>query len=184
MSGIIPSGYQERTAADSVRNWGTDETGWQALCEADQKFAYQPVTRDGHVILKARHFYILSLIEEDVIETSILPFAGTALKVARQWSSMMQNAPKIKTSKGMITPAHFYYLYKLTTEEVRKQAYRWYLPKILPLHDNGRACSVVDLKHGKEIWQQAIDFRDSFKAGNIRAADSEMNPNGDSDTFG
>ena len=151
-----------------VRDWGEDEAGWQNMCDFDQRTAYQPMTREGHSILKARHFFILQL-QNGINETSILPFAGTALKVARQWSSMMQNAPKIKTSKGMVTPAYFYYQYNVTVEETKNNKGRWFLPKITPVVKDNRYVPVTEIENGLEIWKQAVDFRNSLRAGEVRA---------------
>lgn len=152
-----------------VKDWAEDEAGWQAQCDYDQRNAYQPVTKDGHAILKARHFFILQL-QDGNVEPSIFPFAGTSLKVARQWSSMMQNAPKIKTSKGMIVPAYFYYQYQITVEETKNNKGRWFLPKITPLIKDNKYVSILEHEHGKEIWRQAIEFRDGLKAGTFKAA--------------
>lgn len=156
-----------------VADWDEDDTGWQSKCEPDQKYAYKPMTRDGHVIVKARHFFIFNLLNGE-FEPSILPFTGTGLKVARGWSSMLQNAPKIMTSKGMMVPAHFYYLYKLTVEEVKNSQYRWFEPRInLVTNEEGKAVSIFDLNEGKNIWQAAVQFRNDLKAGTIKAASQE-----------
>jgi hypothetical protein len=153
-----------------VADWGDDESGWQSKCDNAQKFAYKPITNDGHAIVKARHFFVFNLLEDGTVEPSLLPFTGTALKIARQWSSMMQNAPKLSTSKGMMTPAYFYYVYNLTAEEVKNNNYRWFEPRIKPVIKDGKYVSIMDYPNGKEIWQQAISFRDNLKAGTIKAA--------------
>jgi hypothetical protein len=156
-----------------VADWGDDEAGWQSMCEPEQRHAYKPETKSGHAIVKARHFVVLAMFEDGTTEPSLLPFTGTALKVARQWSTMMQNAPKISTSKGMLVPAHFYYVYKLTVDEVKNSNYRWYEPRIRLLMKDNKAVSIMDYDNGKEIWQEAIKLRDNFKAGTIKAASQE-----------
>ena len=167
-----------------VADWQTDEAGWQAKCEGEQKYAYKPMTRDGHVIIKARQFFIFSLFDDGTIESSVLPFTGTGLKIARQWSTIMQNAPKIKTSKGMMTPAYFYYLYDFKTEQVKNNQYSWYEPRIQLLKEHDKAVSIVDIPGGLEIWKQAIAFRDSFNAGTlIAASQADEHSSGTEDTF-
>ena len=151
-----------------VADWGESEDGWQSKCDLDQRIAYKPVTRDGHVIVKARHFAIFILYEDGTIEPSILPFTGTALKVARQWSSMMQNAPKLMTSKGMMTPAFFYYVYQLNTELVKNNSYTWYEPRVKPLIKENKFISIMDFPNGKEIWDMSIAFVKSLRAGTVR----------------
>jgi hypothetical protein len=152
-----------------IKNHGADEASWQALCNVDQHYAYQPVTKDGHSILKARHFAILQLKEDGNVESSIFPFAGTALKVARQWTNMLQNAPKLKTSQGMLTPAYFYYQYKVTVVEEKNAKGHWFLPHVDLVSKDGKAVSIMEHVNGKEIWEQAIKFRDNYKSGDIKA---------------
>lgn len=153
-----------------VRDWGTDESGWQALCDPDQKNAYQPVTKDGHSILKARHFFLFQIDEIGDVEVSIYSFEATALSVAKQWSSMMQYAPKISTRNGMMTPAYFYYTYKMTTEEVKNAKGRWFKPKVAANIVDGKFITVLDCPNGKHIWDRAVAFKESLNAGDIRAA--------------
>ena len=168
-----------------VADWGEDEAGWQAKCDNDQKYAYKPMTNDGHVIVKARHFLTFVLLGDGTVESTILPFTGTGLKIARQWSTLMQNAPKIETSKGMMTPAYFYYVYSLRTEQVKTGQYTWYEPRIKLLMNENKPVSVVDIKNGAKVWKSAIEVRDSFKAGTIRAASQKDEyTGGDGDTAG
>ena len=60
-----------------VHDWEQDEAGWQAKCDNDQKHAYKPMTKDGHVIVKARHFFILTLLDDGSFDIALLPFTGT-----------------------------------------------------------------------------------------------------------
>ena len=153
-----------------IKDWEQDEAGWQAKCDEDQKYAYKPMTKDGHVILKARHFFILTLLEDGGFDIALMPFTGTGLKVARSWSTAMANAPKIATSKGMMVPAHFYYVYNLTVEHIKNGQYNWYEPRIKLLVEGDKAVSIMDRPDGKIIWKACIDFRDSLKAGTMKAA--------------
>jgi hypothetical protein len=159
-----------------VQDWGEDETGWQNTCEPDQRNAYQPITKDGHVILKARHAFIFQIDEIGDVERSILPFSATSLKVARQWSSMMQYAPKISTRNGMMTPAYFYYTYKITTEEVKNNKGRWFQPKVSANIVDGKFITVLDCPNGKAIWDAAVALRDQLKAGEVTAAAQLQEP--------
>ena len=168
--------YTEWTASKGeggsfVKDWGEDETGWQANCENDQKFAYQPVTKDGHSILKARHF-VLFQIDPDIgdVEISILAMSATSLKIAKAWSAMMQHAPKISTKNGMMTPAYFYYTYILKLEENKNAKGKWFVPKVNYNIIDNKIITVLDLPSGKAIWDRAIAFRELFKAGDVRVA--------------
>lgn len=172
---LVQWNYTEWTATKGeggqfVRDWGEDESGWQALCENDQKNAYQPVTKEGHSILKARHFYIFQISEIGEVEISILSMSATSLKIAKSWSSMMQYAPKISTRVGMMTPAYHYYTYKITLEENKNQKGRWFQPKVVYNMVEGKLITVLDCPNGKAIWDQALAFRESFKGGEIKAA--------------
>lgn len=157
-----------------VKNWGEDEKGWQDLCVDDQKYAYQPTTRNGHAIVRARHFYIFTLDEIGEMEWGLIPFTGTSLKVAKQWTSFLQYAPKLSTSQGMMTPAHFYYTYKVTTEEQKNNMGKWFLPKVSPNIRDGKYVSVMDYPNGKRIWDAAVAFRDSLNSGEIEAMSQDV----------
>lgn len=156
-----------------VFDWGENEAGWQDKCEGDQKFAYQPVTKDGHNILRGRHVFIYSVDEIGDYDRSIFPMAGTALKVAKQWSSMLEYAPKVATSQGMITPAYFYYTYKLTTEEVKNSKGRWFIPKVTANIIDNKYQTVFDLPNGQAIWEAAVKLRESLNSGEMKAAKQE-----------
>lgn len=153
-----------------VFDWDEDEAGWQSKCDEDQKYAYKPVTKDGHIIVKARTFFIFTLLEDGSYEPGMLPFTGTGLKIARQWSTLLANAPKIATSKGMLTPAYFYYIYKMQSEQVKNNQYSWYEPRIRHLIEDGKAVSIMDRPDGAQIWKAAVDFRESVRTGSVRTA--------------
>jgi hypothetical protein len=153
-----------------VQDWGENELGWQDKCEADQKFAYQPVTKDGHNILRGRHVFMFSVDEIGDFERTIFPMAGTALKVAKQWSTMLEYAPKVNTSKGMITPAYFYYTYRIVSEEVKNSKGRWFVPKVTANISDNKYQTVFDLPNGKAIWEAAVKLRNDLVSGEAKAS--------------
>lgn len=161
--------FTEWTSRDAgggfIRNWGEDIAGWQEKCEDDQRNAYMPITKDGTIISKQRHFYCFAMNDDGTYERAIMPFAATSLKVARQWSSLLQNPPKVETSKGLVAPAFFYYVYTIDKTSQQNTKGRWYLPTV---KFSGKR--IVDYPNGNELWLAAIGFRDSFKAGEIQAA--------------
>ena len=154
-----------------VRDWGENDKGWQDLCEGSQKFAYQPVTKDGHVILIARHFYIFDInAETGEFERCIFPLYATGLKIAKAWSTMLQFAPKVATSRGMMTPAFFYYTYVVTLDEVKNtRNQRWFQVKINPNIVDNKYIPVMDLPNGKAIWDAAVRLREDLTSGVARA---------------
>ena len=157
-----------------VMDWGSNESGWQEKCAGDQKFAYQPVTTDGHIILKARHFYLFSIDEIGDYERSIFPMYATALKIAKVWSTMLQYAPKVQTSRGMMTPAYFYYTYKLTLDEVKNtRNQRWFQPKVTANITDNKYQTVFDLPNGKAIWEAAVKLREDLDSGEAKATAQE-----------
>jgi len=170
-----------------VRDWKSDADGWKELCDYEQQSAYQPVTKEGHVIQKARHFYIVQLFDNGEVEMCIFPFAGTALKIARAWTSALMMAPKVQTSKGPMTPAFYYYTYRVTTEENKNTiGQKWWLPKIIPVMENGKRKSLLEYPNGKEIWTQCVKNKDSYTQGEIRAmtqAEETGNNDGDEKPF-
>jgi hypothetical protein len=159
-----------------VKDWGENEA-WQDLCDDDQKNAYLPITKDGHVIQKARHFYIFQIDELGDVEVSILQMSATSLKIAKAWSSMMQHAPKINTTKGMVTPAYFYYTYKVTLTEQKNQKGKWFVPHVAYNIIDNKIITVLDCPNGRAIWDRAIAFRESYKEGNVKIAVEDSDPN-------
>lgn len=167
--------YTEWSAAKGeggtlVKDWGEDESGWQALCDDVNKNAYMPVTKMGNHIQRSRHFYLFQIDDEGNVDVGILAMSATALKISRAWASMMQNAPKISTKSGMMTPAYFFYTYKLTAIEVKNNKGRWYQPFVAYNMVDNHIVSVLDMPNGKNIWDAALKFRDSFRAGDVKAA--------------
>ena len=153
-----------------VKDWGEYDKGWKELCDKDQHDAYQPVTKEGHSILKARHFYMLTVDEIGEFEPTIYPFSATSLVVAKNWSAMVQYAPKVKTSQGLLTPAHFYYTYIMTIEEQKNAKGRWFKPKVAANIVDNKYVSVLELPNGKAIWDAASKMRDGLQAGEFRAS--------------
>ncbi len=155
-----------------VKDWGENYKGWQALCDKDQAEAYQPVTKEGHSILKARHFYMLTVDEIGEFEPTIFPFAATSLSVAKSWSALVQYAPKVKTSQGLLTPAHFYYSYVMSVEEQKNNKGKWYRPKVTANIVDNKYVSTLELPNGKAIWDAAVKMRDGLTAGEYRASNA------------
>lgn len=154
-----------------VKDWREDEKGWQDLCEPAERIAYQPKTRDGHVISRARHFYIYQVdLETGEVETAILPFATTSLRVAKAWSSMMGNAPKVRVNGSAVVPPYHYYIYHVTAERVTNAKGTWYLPKIKHHIIDNKYQTIFDAPNGQLIWQMATEFKEALREGNIQAA--------------
>ena len=161
-----------------VKDWQENESGWKDKCDDYQRDAYQPVTKEGHVIQKARQFFIFNIDPETGdYDTSILSMSATGLKIARAWAAMMQHAPKVPTKNGPMTPAYFYYTYKIVSEEIKNQKGRWYQPRISYNTVNGKIQTVLDMPNGKALWRAAMDFRDSFRTGQLAIAAQKQNEN-------
>ncbi len=156
-----------------VKDWGEYDKGWKELCDKDQHDAYQPVTKDGHSILKARHFYVLTVDEIGDYDRTIMPFYATSLVIAKNWSAMVQYAPKVKTSEGMLTPAFFYYSYVLSLEEQKNNKGRWFKPKITANIKDNKYVTVMELPNGKAIWDAAVKMRDGLQAGEFSTTSHE-----------
>lgn len=175
-----------------VKDWKADESGWQQLCDADQKTAYQPRTKDGHVIARARHFFIYQFDPDTAdIELSILPFVATSLRIAKSWSSMMLNAPKVRVGDKPVVPPYHYYVYHLQSERVTNAKGTWYLPKIRHHIKDNKYQTIFDMPNGNALWKMAGEFKESLREGKIQiesqAGSDQMadsgNNNKDEDTF-
>lgn len=157
-----------------VKDWG-ESLAWHQVCEKSQINEYRPKTRDGHDILHSQfHYaYIVNTDTGDFVPV-VFSFAGTLLKRARSWASLMANA-KIQTQNGPKPAAHSYYTYRATTEIQRNDKGAWYLPKITPNTIDNKWVSVRDITGGADIWQSAKTFRQSLLEGTIRAEQLDAN---------
>ena len=163
-----------------VRDWGATE-GWKSRCAPDQREAYQPMTTSGTTILKARHFYCMVMDGEGGALPVVFPFQNTTLKVARWWTSKMINAPKIMTTKGPVTPAYHYYVYKVTLEQQKNDKGRWFIPRVDFYFKDGRIVTLPEMPNGKEIWNAANVFIASLKSGDINLSSAPEDGNIDED---
>lgn len=161
-----------------VKNWGVDE-GWKNLCEPDQRFAFRPVTKEGHTIDKQRSFLIFDIDSKTgLVDPSYFNFRSTNLTVANQISTRLSQS-RVKLANGkIITPPHFYYTYKLTLERKANEKGSWWSPKFVPNQDKtGRHIKLEEMPNGQEIFEQAILFREQFMEGTIQ--ESEQYEQGD-----
>jgi hypothetical protein len=165
-----------------IKDWGESATAWNHLCERDQVGAYRPKTKDGHEILHSQlHYAYIVDVTTGEFNPVVFAFAGTLLKRARAWASLMANA-KIQTSDGPRPAAHSYYTYKATTEIQRNDKGAWYLPKIGPNMVDEKWLSVRDIPGGAEIWRSAKMFRQSLLEGTIRTEQMENEFSGGTST--
>jgi hypothetical protein len=151
-----------------VKNWG-ETFSWQAECDKSQWDEYRPQTRSGNEIILAHLHYVYVINADGSYNSCVFSFAGTLIKKARRWATMMSNA-KINTANGPKPAAHSYYVYKAVTELERNDQGSWYSPRIAPLVIDNKWQSVRDLILGKDIWEGAKAFRQSLLEGTIHAA--------------
>jgi hypothetical protein len=168
-----------------IKDW-QESLAWKSLLAEGQEDAYRPMTKDGHEIRRALlHFVYVVDATTGYYTPAVFSFAGTQIKRARRWSSMMANA-MIPTANGPRPAAHSFYSYKVTTDMEKNQKGTWYLPRIVPnvaAGENSKWISIRELINGRQIWDAAKAFRESLLAGTIHAApmyDDEMERGGGS----
>jgi hypothetical protein len=167
-----------------VKIWGVDE-GWKALCEPQQRDAFNPITKEGHTIDKQRTFLIFDVNSKNgEIDPSFFNFRSTGNRAANILATMLTQT-KTKLSNGdIITPPFYYYTYKITLDKLTNTKGTWWAPKIVKNQKDGLHVKTLDLPNGKYIFDQAIIFQEHFMEDRISQADWEAPPQQNDDLDG
>lgn len=163
-----------------VKIWGADE-GWKALCDKEQREAFNPITKEGHTIDKQRSFLIFDVNPETgEVDPSFFNFRSTATRAANLLATMLTQT-RIRLSNGnVITPPFYYYTYKVTLDKLTNTKGTWWAPKIMKnTSAKGEHIRTKDLPNGEEIFKQAVFFQEQFMEGGIVQSDFEEQHNDD-----
>jgi hypothetical protein len=167
-----------------VKDWMDDE-GWQALCEPDQRHVFNPVTKEGHNIVKGRNFYLFNInLEDETYDPSVFAFTSTNLRTANRWSNFLNNDTFRAEGRIYVYP-HYYRLYRFSTEFRSNAKGSWFTTKVEKLFIGGKQQNLQETS--KLIWDAAIEFQKSLNEGTIRSSTPEdygEDPRGgDEDTY-
>ncbi len=133
------------------------------------------ITPNGNELVDTANYYVLLVKGEGdslEVEKAIIAMVSTNLTLARKWNSIMQ-AKKLRIAGEFRTPPMFAYSYHLSTVQDSNDQGEWSKFKL------GESALVEEAF----LVQEAIDFTNAIKAGEITEAsrDVETKVDGDSD---
>lgn len=133
-------------------------------CEKDEKG--RQYLKNGNQIIETAQFFILNLSCEG--RRSFIGMASTQLRKSRRWLTLA-TAEKLRRADGSdFTPPLFYRSYMLSTVEESNNEGAWCGWKI------ERHIALPEMERWQSLRQEALDFRDSIIAGDVKADVSSM----------
>ena len=121
---------------------------------------------NGNYVQETAQFFVLNLSADG--RRSFIGMAVTQLKQARKWLTLA-TSEKLKRADGtMFTPPLFYRSYQLSTREESNAKGTWSNWKI------ERHVALPELEDWQNLRQEAIDFRTSIAAGEVKADVASM----------
>jgi hypothetical protein len=153
-----------------IKDWGDDE-GWKQLCEPDQRDVFNPITKEGHNIVKGRSFTIFNIDPvTGAYDPSIMMFAGTQLRTANSWSTLLNSDYMVLSNGKRILAPHFYFTYLLTTELTTNNKGSWHAVRVRQNNKEMKRVKLQDMVNGVSLWEEAKRFQQSLNEGTMRAA--------------
>ncbi len=129
----------------------------------------------NQITINAEYFVFVVDPETGSYSPYVLGMAGTQLKKARRWNTMINQLRIANPSgEGTINPAMFYRSYKLSTEPERNDQGSWFGWHITP--DK----ATIEFPAGNQLYLAAREFRKQIVAGNVKA----QQPSEDHDAAG
>jgi hypothetical protein len=120
-------------------------------------------TASGNVLVETAYHFVLSVSDSGSIEPGLIVMSSTQLKKNRRWNSLMNNL-KVQGPNGMVTPARFSHMYKLSTIQEQNDKGAWY----------GWTIDMVGPVTNPGIYQAARDFAQQVSSGTVKTAAPEQ----------
>jgi hypothetical protein len=127
-------------------------------CIPDEK--KRPTTKDGNLIAETAQFFGLNISAGG--RRCFLPLASTQLKKARRWLTLATSEKLRREDGSSFTPPLFYRTYNLSTVDESNPEGDWAGWKI------ERGATLQEMEGWKELYAEAMAFRDSIKKGEVR----------------
>lgn len=127
-------------------------------CTPDEK--KRPTTKDGNLIAETAQFFGLNISAGG--RRCFLPLASTQLKKARRWLTLATSEKLRREDGSSFTPPLFYRTYNLSTVDESNPEGDWAGWKI------ERGATLQEMEGWKELYAEAMAFRDSIKKGEVR----------------
>lgn len=161
---LIPCAFQKRYVEWVDRDAG----GGFVASHADEAILLQTTKDDkgkmrlasGNVVVTTAYHYVLVMREDGSFYPAIMAMSSTQLKKSRDWIGLMQGL-KIKTSRGMVTPATYSHSYKCQTTTQKNNFGTW----------QGWDLSAPTMLDSNELYAIAKAFSQSVNEGTVKAAD-------------
>jgi hypothetical protein len=127
-------------------------------CTPDEK--RRPTTKDGNLIAETAQFFGLNISAGG--RRCFLPLASTQLKKARRWLTLATSEKLRREDGSSFTPPLFYRTYNLSTVDESNPEGDWAGWKI------ERGATLQEMEGWKDLYAEAMAFRDSIKKGEVR----------------
>ena len=130
-----------------------------------QRVGSKEVLPNGNELVKSDQHFCLIVDADGSCQPAVIDMKSTQLKVSRRWKTQIA-MQKIKhpASGMMVTPAVFATMWKLTTTEESNDQGSW----------NNYQVEKVSLVDNRNLLQEAMAFRKSIAAGEVKAASEEV----------
>lgn len=145
-----------------AQDFGEDSTVYDSLTPNDKG---KRIDSLGNEVVEASQYFIL-IVDEHTgdSELAVLSFSGSQMKKARQWNSQIGSRRERRPDGTSVSPAIFFYSYRITTAPESNDQGQWYGFNIQP------GPKVPDLPNAMEIFNLAKETREQLKTGALKAA--------------
>jgi len=161
---VIPV-YQETKYLEFVpRSQGGGFKGERHASDPDLQSTHREGSKEllpnGNELVKSDHHFCLVLDEDGSYQPAIVDMKSTSLKVSRRWKTQIK-LQKVKSPEGVMkTPALYATMWKLAVVEESNDQGSW----------ANWTVDKVGLVQSRELFLDALSFRESVSAGAIKAA--------------
>jgi hypothetical protein len=156
---VIPCHYKRAMVEWKPRENGggfvaSHPVGYEQKFPKNEKGRWITPAPDENEILDTRYFFCLLVKKDGSMKPCILSFTATNIKVAKEWSTRMQEI-KLPTSDGKstFTPAMFAFVWHISTLARANDKFTW---RVYNVEDNKPVTA--------EVYQVAKETRDMFVA--------------------
>lgn len=165
-----------------VKNWQED-AGWMNNCDPAQRNEFNPITRDGHTIVKAKMFWVYQVdVETGAYLPGLFNFTSTKLSTAKHWSSLLMLDHLVTAAGQRVKVPDFEFVYNIRTEFQSNTKGSWHSLKVEHFNVNGKYVRVKNLPNGNAIYESCKTFRRSLQEGTIKAG-ADVYDNTDDGSF-
>lgn len=159
-----------------VKDWGSDDSLYKAATPDPVKKS-KMMTDHGTEVVQAAMYYVYVVDPETGLwDRMVFNLAGTQLKKARRWNSLIKAEQLINPeTRQPFSPPPFFRLYRLTTVPEQNEQGSWKGVKIEPDR------TIFDVPNGSLLYHEALAFKTGIDAGEVKVAPPDQPEFGDAD---